>query len=426
MITQVNELQVVIKLTERCNINCSYCYVFHKGEESYKDHSPKFRKRLHTQLVDFINQGVKELDIVKVNLTFHGGEPMLLGKQRMAEILAFFHQHIEAPSLGFSIQTNAILVDEQWVDLLSQYDVTVGVSIDGHKEANDEYRIDHNGKGSYDDVVKGLKLLKQAEAQGRLSDVGGLAVINPKYHGGELYRHLVDELGFTNIDFSLPMDTHETYELDFTAADYGRFLDEVFQQWKGEITKVNLRSFVEFIHFVGTEYQYAEFQDIQTDHNWRSILEVQQLCISTEGHISIDEMKPVPLDHNQYHIDSHSLKTFVNSEYNQTFLAPFNSIPYDCRDCIWKNYCRGGSVYGVFVNRYDDKQRFNNKSLMCDALRQMYSKVVQYVLEDGLDESIVEASLMFQPDNLQQIDSQAPFPDFAFAKSEQRIEVVNL
>jgi uncharacterized protein len=432
MISQIDELQVVIKLTERCNINCSYCYVFHKGEESYKNHSPKFRKTLHHTLVEFINQGVKELGIIKVNLTFHGGEPLLLGKKRLTEILEFFSLNIKAPALGFSIQTNAILIDEQWIELLSKYHVVVGVSIDGHKEANDEYRVDHNGKGSYDDVVRGLHLLKQAEFSGLLDHVGGLAVINPKYHGGEIYRHLVDELGFTNIDFSLPMDTHDTYELDFTASDYGRFLAEVFEQWKGEINEINVRSFIEFIQYIGNGHKWSELRDIEqvmTSCDAEPELEtlhVQQICISTEGHISIDEMKPVPLNHEQYHVKSDSLKTFVNSQYNQTFLAPFNSIPYDCCGCIWKNYCKGGSVYGVFVNRFSQKQYFNNKSIMCDALRTMYSKIVQFMLEDGMDESIVEGSLSYSSDKLIQINNDLPFPSDLDLCINQNIKVTVL
>ena len=427
MISQIDELQVVIKLTERCNINCSYCYVFHKGEESYKEHSPKFRKMLHHQLVEFINQGVQEFGIVKVNLTLHGGEPLLLGKQRLAEILEFFKLNIKAPELGYSIQTNAILIDEQWIELFSKYEVIVGVSIDGHKEANDEYRVDHKGKGSYEQVVKGLALLKQAESSGRLNHVGGLAVINPKYHGGEIYRHLVDELGFTNIDFSLPMDTYETYELDYSASDYGRFLAEVFEEWKGEINKIHLRSFVEFIQYIGNAHRLGQLTDVEQAMSTFPVesesLSIQQICISTEGHISIDEMKPVPLEHEKYHIKTDSLKTFVNSQYNRTFLAPFNSIPNDCRECIWKNYCRGGSVYGVFVNRFNEKNHFNNKSIMCDALRMMFSKIVQYMLEDGIEESVVEGSLSYYPDKLIQLDNNSPFPLQLPRFASHRIEV---
>ena len=53
----------------------------------------------------------------------------------------------------FSIQSNGVLIDEAWIDLLAELNVQIGISVDGPREFHDAYRIDHSGRGSFDDVV---------------------------------------------------------------------------------------------------------------------------------------------------------------------------------------------------------------------------------------------------------------------------------
>ena len=36
----VQFVEVILKTAERCNLNCSYCYFFHGGDDSYKKHPP--------------------------------------------------------------------------------------------------------------------------------------------------------------------------------------------------------------------------------------------------------------------------------------------------------------------------------------------------------------------------------------------------
>lgn len=104
-----------------------------------------------------------------------------------------------------SMQTNATLVTQQWINLLNKYHINIGVSIDGTKDYHDKYRIDHRGNGSYAAVTRGIKLL-----QGSLnSEPGCLTVINPDCDGKVVYDHLVKDLGFRSLDFLLPDNTHD-------------------------------------------------------------------------------------------------------------------------------------------------------------------------------------------------------------------------
>jgi uncharacterized protein len=416
MINKLNELHVILKVTERCNIDCTYCYVFHKGDTSYLRHPPKFRDKHLEKLASFINEGISTLSITKISITLHGGEPLLLGIERFQRILKYLQQNIQTEDLSFIVQTNGILINNDWVDLFEQFNVTVGVSIDGNKEANDEYRVDPSGKGTYDDVVKGIKLLKVAEEQERIPLVGALCVINPNFNGGDMYKHLVHDLGFTFIDFNLPMDTHETFNYDIAPEKYGNFLVEVLNEWKTEISSINIRKLMHMMTSFSSQKKVVQWEEGTQGS--------QQICVSTDGHLGMDEFKPVPILHDAHNIHEHSLKEFIDSEYNKLFHIPFTTIPSGCKDCVWKNYCKGGALYGVFVGRYSEENHFNNKSVICEAYKTIFSNIVKLLIEDGVKvDNIMNSLNNCQEKGIQLNDS--PFPKY-LDKENNRIEIVQI
>ena len=101
--------------------------------------------------------------------------------------------------IDFKIQTNATLITDRWIDAFSKFNVVVGVSIDGPKEYNDIFRVDHRNKGSYDSVRQGIELLQRAAVDGRISNIGALCVIDPSRNARVIYRHFVDELKIFNL-----------------------------------------------------------------------------------------------------------------------------------------------------------------------------------------------------------------------------------
>ena len=60
------------------------------------------------------------------------------------------------------MQTNATLLTEEWCEVLGKLNIQIGISLDGTPEANDIFRIDHAGKGSYTRIVKGLKIAQNS------------------------------------------------------------------------------------------------------------------------------------------------------------------------------------------------------------------------------------------------------------------------
>ena len=57
------EISCVYKIVERCNINCTYCYFFYGGDESYKEHPPYASFDVTQAFADFLRQGCIDLGI---------------------------------------------------------------------------------------------------------------------------------------------------------------------------------------------------------------------------------------------------------------------------------------------------------------------------------------------------------------------------
>ena len=58
--------------------------------------------------------------------------------------------------------TNAILVDDEWIELFKAHDVDVSISLDGPAEINDKYRVDFKGRGTLAQTLEGFERLRAA------------------------------------------------------------------------------------------------------------------------------------------------------------------------------------------------------------------------------------------------------------------------
>ncbi|WCR54297.1 MAG: Anaerobic sulfatase-maturating enzyme [Wolbachia endosymbiont of Ctenocephalides orientis wCori] len=140
------KLYIVFKLVERCNINCTYCYVFNGENDDWKSHPPYVKYEIVDKIIQFLVQGCKELNISNINTVFHGGEPLMYKKRAFDELCNNFNKALTPyTELDFALQTNAMLVSNEWIDLFHKHNIKIGVSLDGPKEYNDVNRLDHKG-----------------------------------------------------------------------------------------------------------------------------------------------------------------------------------------------------------------------------------------------------------------------------------------
>ncbi len=139
--------------TDRCNLNCSYCYI-PAGLRKNGTHmsAPKLSKALgiiRNYFKSSLPQGQRP------QVIFHGAEP-LLNKQAVFTAIDRYEKDFR-----FGIQTNGTLLDGDTLEFLTSRGISIGLSLDGHiHSVADRLRRNWNGEGVFRKVIEVIGRLK--------------------------------------------------------------------------------------------------------------------------------------------------------------------------------------------------------------------------------------------------------------------------
>ena len=75
-------VSLVVKVAERCNLNCSYCYMYNHADQSYLRRPAFMSEEVFQQLLTRVYEYCERRQKHRMSLVFHGGEPMLMGTAR--------------------------------------------------------------------------------------------------------------------------------------------------------------------------------------------------------------------------------------------------------------------------------------------------------------------------------------------------------
>ena len=156
---QPQGIHIVAKpIGPRCNLNCEYCFylekqaLFPKGEDYVMSDEV---------LQAYINKYITMQPTPVVAFVWQGGEPTLLGLDFYKRVVELQRPFIDQKQITNSLQTNGTLLSDEWCQFLKENNFLVGISLDGPREVHDRYRHDRSGKGTFDKVMMGLKLLQK-------------------------------------------------------------------------------------------------------------------------------------------------------------------------------------------------------------------------------------------------------------------------
>ncbi len=144
-----------IWLTNNCNLNCTYCYEGEKDGQMMDKDTAK-------ATIDYLIKHAKQYGFDKIDVNFHGGEPLL-----NFEMMQFLVRELRVAcaknklGFGFMFTTNGTIFNEEIADFLKQEQPCVTLSIDGDQKTHDSQRKYHNGKGSFEEVIKTGKQLQK-------------------------------------------------------------------------------------------------------------------------------------------------------------------------------------------------------------------------------------------------------------------------
>jgi len=373
-------LEVIVKITERCNINCSYCYMFNKGNEEFRSRPAYMSEETALDVAKFLAEAASTHSLEQLRIVFHGGEPMMMKPVRFERICALLDEWISPHThLVLVMQTNAMLVSDEWLSALVRYGVGVGVSIDGPPEYHDIDRVDHKGGPTYPQVVAGLRRLQQAGEEELLLPLGSISVVNPRFDGGKVFEHLVHELGLKTLNFLLPIDTYESFNHHGRIEGYGQYMRDVYKAWAdlGD-PSVHVRFIDEILSFMGGGRQTAEWHQLR-----RNTLPF--FVIGSNGDLEPDDaLKPVnPRVFGRWNVSAIRLDQYLAMPEIVRLVEDTSVLPSACSGCCWQNDCQGSA--GRSISRYSIRNGFANPSFLCDAIKLVYGYVAASALRSGLD-----------------------------------------
>jgi len=154
--------QVVLNITEACNLRCGYCV--YSGQYLHKrSHSSRSMPwSIARKAVDYLLSHSQ--DRKKIAVGFYGGEP-LLRFDLIRKTVQYIKKTAGEKRVRFNFTTNGTLITDAIIDFLAENDIDVLISLDGPKDINDRYRRFRNGQGSYDRIINNLeKILTRNEA----------------------------------------------------------------------------------------------------------------------------------------------------------------------------------------------------------------------------------------------------------------------
>lgn len=212
----------ILTPTLRCNQKCSYCYASSKPAEACEYDMSKDTAKA---VVDFIFQCPAK----NITIEFQGGEPLLnFPVVKLVVNRALDKANKTGKLMNFNLVSNLTLIDDKKISFIKKNRINLCSSLDGPKELHDKCRRYDSGKGTYEDVVNAVGLLKEKKVS-----VSLMPTITR--HSLPFWKEMVDEY------VRLGMDRFWARRLNFTGfaekswKDIGYTPAEFFRFWRNSI-----------------------------------------------------------------------------------------------------------------------------------------------------------------------------------------------
>ncbi|MDM8355155.1 radical SAM protein [Pandoraea communis] len=359
------DLLVMVKVAERCNIDCDYCYMYQGVDQGWRQR-PKFLSEPHLdQLVERLTEHRHAFPSARMTLEIHGGEPLLLGKRRTARFFEHLRHRLSEAELAIVTQSNGVLIDTSWLDLYAEFGATLGISCDGPPALHDRHRYDFEKQGTGARVEQAIRLCLSYPQSRRVFN-GVLAVIDPNNDPVRILDYF-RALGLSDVDFLLPDANFSAPPRHIQAYTHARllaFLCRGFDAWLAiDDPAFHVRIFETFIRGVlGRRSELDAFGGalapitvVESDGSYR-LLDVLSICKTDASYTGLG-------------LEKHKLQDFVDLAR-----ARYPEVHAACRECEAFVACGGGYV----AHRFDGES-YDNPSFYCSALVGFYRHVRAHV-----------------------------------------------
>lgn len=340
-----------------CNLDCEYCFFLAK-EQLY----PGSKFRMSDDLLEiYIQQLLQSHQTPEVTIAWQGGEPTLMGLEFFARSIELVEKHKKpGQKVSHTLQTNGTRLNNDWARFFKQHNFLIGLSVDGPKNLHDTYRVDKRGRGTFEQVIQGWKILKKHQV-----DCNILCTVNAANGDRplEVYRFFRDELGAEFIQFipiiervnedgsTLIQSGNQVTERSIKPEQFGQFLIGVFDEWvKRDVGKVFVQHFdAALANWVGVPPSVCIFSKtcgtaLALEHNG----DLYSCDHFVEPDYKLGNIQETPM-----------IELIASEKQRQFGQAKLNTLPQYCRKCEVRFACNGGCPKNRFIETPDGESGLN-------------------------------------------------------------------
>ncbi|MFE6833368.1 FxsB family cyclophane-forming radical SAM/SPASM peptide maturase [Streptomyces sp. NPDC057705] len=353
--------QFVLKTRSRCNLACTYCYVYEMADQGWRGQPPAMTAATAARAAERIAEHAAAHALPRVDLVLHGGEPLLTAPAALAgpvgAVRAAVARTAPRTRVTATVQTNGTLLTRGRLAALAAAGIRVGVSLDGGLPAHNTRRVDHAGRPGFGAAARGLRLL----ARHPDSYAGVLCVVDLGQDPVETYESLLAfappsvGLLLPLANWSAPPPGHHP-----GLAPYADWLLAVFERWWHDgVRRTRIRLFEEIIALLlglpaATEtlgLAPAATAVIETDG---SIEQADSLKSAYEGAAATGMS-----------LDTHSFDELLDHPGLAARQLGRDALAAGCRACELVEVCGGGH----YPHRYRAGEGFRQPSVYCADLQ---------------------------------------------------------
>ncbi|MBQ8610200.1 MAG: anaerobic sulfatase maturase [Oscillospiraceae bacterium] len=313
-----------------CNMRCRYC--FYTDEMSRRETASYGRMSL--EVLEAVVRRALEYAEGSVTFAFQGGEPTLIGLDYYRRLVELCRQYnTKKLRIDLALQTNGLLIDEEWAEFLAKNRFLVGLSLDGPAEIHDANRVDAAGKGTHARVMAAARLMSRYGVEFNILTV----VTSQTARSGRKVWSFFDKNGFTwrqCIPCLDPLDGAAA-PWTLTADRYADFLKTTFDAWYAGFAAgkpVSERSFDNWVGMLAG--RPPESCGMGGVCSRQYVLEADGSVYPCDFYV-LDELRLGNLAQD-------SFETIEKKREELGFIAASQHIREECRSCRWGYLCRGG------------------------------------------------------------------------------------
>jgi uncharacterized protein len=340
----------MLQSTPFCNIDCDYCYLPNR----------RSTRRMAPELAERVAKSVFESSLMgnKLRILWHAGEPLATPISFYEDVCRRIDKlNNKRYEVTHTIQSNGMLITQEWCDFFKTWDVGLGISIDGPAFIHDRRRKSHTQKGTHAQTMRGVSMLRSNDINfGVLAVITQFSLNFPDEIVNFFLANDIRNIGF-NHEEVVADNLHTTLNRENSEIRLQQFLDRVYQLAK-ESGRLSVREFEAAEEAIRNNLQLEKLRDpfviisMDTDGN-----------LTTFGPEFLEQKSPLYGDFSLGNIESCSVEEMrLNPRFQKVMTDVKAGIELCRQQCEYFDYCGGGNPTHKY---YENGTFISTETLHC-------------------------------------------------------------